>query len=50
MTRKGVVGMRVPTTEDRESMYWISNEDWFSVSKETGCFELTDDSATERTV
>ena len=25
-----------------ESMYWMKNDDWFSINYERDCFELTD--------
>lgn len=25
-----------------EAMYWMKNDEWFSVNKEKDCFELTD--------
>lgn len=34
--------MRAPTAEERESMYWMSNEEWYRINEETGRFELTD--------
>ncbi len=41
--------MRAPTAEERESMYWMSDEEWYRINEETGCFELTDE-APERAV
>lgn len=41
--------MRAPTVEERESMYWMSDEEWYRINEETGCFELTDE-APERAV
>ena len=25
-----------------EAMYWMKNEDWFTINTESDCFELTD--------
>lgn len=41
--------MRAPTVEEKESMYWWSNEAWYRINKEKDCFELTDE-APERAV
>ena len=32
--------MRIVKAHD-ESMYWMSNEDWFRINHERDCFELT---------
>lgn len=41
--------MRIPTAEERESLYWRKNEGWYRINKEKDCFELTDE-APERAV
>jgi len=39
--------MRAPTSEEKESMYWWSNESWYRINKEKDCFELTDEAPEE---
>lgn len=41
--------MRAPAAEERESLYWRKNKDWYRINKEKDCFELTDE-APERAV
>lgn len=35
--------MRAPTFEEKESMFWVSEESWYRINKETGDIELTDE-------
>jgi uncharacterized protein YbaR (Trm112 family) len=41
--------MRAPTAEERESLYWKSDESWYRINEDKESYELTDE-APERAV
>jgi hypothetical protein len=34
--------MRAPTPEERESLYWQTDESWYRINEEEDRYELTD--------
>lgn len=34
-------------TKDNSRLYWMTNEKWYRINEEKGCFELTDEAPRE---